>query len=764
MYKEIIKEIFVDVLRLFQSIDCKFNKSIFPHALQLSITGKCNSHCVMCNIWRNQREKDLSPEELSLILKDSLFKKIRSVGVSGGEPTLREDFNLIIDAIINNLKKLKSFTLLTNCINTKEVSEKIQIAYNKCKTKNIRFLALLSLDGIGQIHDLNRGTKNNFKNFEKVRACLEQKKIPFGTGTTITPINCYYVDDILDYCLDNNIKYFEFRLGVDIKRLFNEGYEKSHFFTKEQLFHLKMFFHKLTVLPKTRNDIFYKSIFEQLAYNKKRLAGCTWQKRGVTLGPSGEISYCSVRSPILGNAKQNSAFDIYKNNFDIREKIIESYCDDCKHDLRGPLLLKKELSVTFIKWRGYYHIFKKQVERKFKFIGLGSKIRNNKIYYPIKNPTEAWKKVLITGWWGTETAGDKAILGELLYFLKKINPIVDIYITSYNDYITKQTFYELNEKYREIVPIDKIPKQTIKNMDAIIIGGGPLEEIYEVKYIRDVFLLANNKHTDRVIFGVGIDPHLSNKYKRLISDLLKLSTRSFFRDKESYLLAQKYGVGGKCGYACDPSMAYIDRLKNGLKREKKDYIATLLRANTLEYIKDMSFGNLAKKNTALGAIFASVLNAVSKKENKHIYLLPMHSFFVGGDDRIYNRKVAEKSNNNFLLERTYLSLKELVSRVYSAEAVISMRYHGHLFPFALEIPFLSIDYTGKEGKVNNFLKKIHYNYSMSWNDINCDNLYKKLNDVLNDKEKIINEIKTEKARTLKQLKEVYNNVFNVSLF
>lgn len=759
--KKLIRLIYCDAKNLKNSFFYNFSKSNYPTALQLSITGKCNSHCVMCNVWKNQTKKELTPEELSIILQNKLFKKIKGVGVNGGEPTLRKDLCLIIRVIIKNLKNLKSLTILTNCVNSKEVSEKIKIAYDECEKNNINFFALLSLDGINKIHDLNRGTKGNFKNFEQIKKFLECNNIPFGAGMTITPINCYYVDDVFEYCVKNNIKKYKFRIGVDIKRIFNDGYEKNNTFSENQLFHLKNFFQKLTMLPGTKNNIFYKSLFGQLAYGKKRLAGCGWQKRGVTLGPNGEISYCSVKSPILGNAQKKSAFNLYKNNFNIRKNIIKNYCHDCKHDLSGPLSLKNVFLTILNNWILFYNNFKKQFQFKFKK-QINSKVKNKKIYYPNEYSVKKWKNILITGWYGTETAGDKAILGELLHFLNKINPNINIYITSYNKYITQKTFDELNNKYKKIIPIHNIPKKIVKISDAIIIGGGPLMEIAELKYIRDAFLSANNRYTDRIIFGCGINPNLSNRYAALISDIVKLSTKSFFRDKESYLLAKKYEIGGKFGYSCDPSIAYLDRLikKMKIENQNSNCITTLLRANTLEYLK-INDKELTKKNKKFSAIAANTLNNIIKEKNCSVKLLPMHSIITGGDDRLYNREIAKELNINYSIERNYLTLKQLILKINDSKIAISMRYHGHLFPFALGIPFVSIDYTSKNGKVHNFLNKINYHYSIPWEEVNNKNLYKKINEVFNNREKIRTQITQEKNRLLKQLNSNYNDIFKI---
>lgn len=750
--KKILKEMVKDLLFIARSLNYEYFHRCYPDTLQLLITKKCNSHCVMCNIWKNQSVPDLEADEIAAILGDKLFNKISGIGINGGEPTLREDFSSVIDIIFGSLKKLKSATLLTNCINEKDVIKKIRYAYDKSIARGIEFTVALSFDGLGDIHDLNRGTKDNFVSLQKVIGCLQQEDIPFFAGMTLTPINCYYAEDVLKFCLNNNIQ-INFRLGVEIKRLFNNKYEEQNKLSAEQLFHITGFFHKLSISKEPRS-LFYKSLYEQLAYGNKRSAGCAWKKSGVTLDANGDISYCSVRSPILGNALKKSAFSVYNDNLKIRREIIGKFCPDCKHDLNGLLSPKNAIKYVGEKWAQHCKtrkkIFKRAPCRKTKGI---------KIYSPAETSAVNWKKVLITGWYGTETAGDKAILGELLHFLRRTNPNIIVNITSYNKYVTEKTFKELNERYENIIDINSIPDKFIKESDAIIIGGGPLMAIEEMEHIRDVFLRANNAHTDRVIFGCGINVNLPKEYEVFLADILKLATKSFFRDRESLLLAEKYGIGGIRGFACDPSIAYVDRIvQNNPSKERKD-ISILVRENTFEYSEELQLND---KNEE----FCAMISAAAKKlidEGYQISLLPMHNFFIGGDDRIFNSCIREKINRSgCYLERSPLALNDLICKINDSECVVSMRYHGHLFPFAMEIPFFSVDYTGPGGKVNNFLNDINYPYSMVWDKFNVAVFLDKFKKMIASKKELSKQLANEKKKKLHELENIYRYVFKIN--
>src|SRR3989442_2555919 len=114
----------------------------------------------------------------------------------------------------------------------------------------------------------------------------------------------------------SDIQFWEFRLGVEIKRVYNDGYTSRYAFSAEQRFHLITFFDKLAEHPQVDplHRTFYRSLVGQMAYGLPRAAGCDWRSRGVTLDTRGNISYCSVQSPILASALEESAWSIYRRN------------------------------------------------------------------------------------------------------------------------------------------------------------------------------------------------------------------------------------------------------------------------------------------------------------------------------------------------------------------------------------------------------------------------------------------------------------------
>src|ERR1043166_2790477 len=71
-----------------------------PLKLRIGLTNRCNSKCIMCNIWKMVDNdapwlaEELRAEEIDKILdrNSRFFSNLNHISITGGEPTLRRDF------------------------------------------------------------------------------------------------------------------------------------------------------------------------------------------------------------------------------------------------------------------------------------------------------------------------------------------------------------------------------------------------------------------------------------------------------------------------------------------------------------------------------------------------------------------------------------------------------------------------------------------------------------------------------------------------
>jgi MoaA/NifB/PqqE/SkfB family radical SAM enzyme len=338
----------------------------YPEILQLPITYKCNSKCRVCNIWKISKE-EISLKDFENIIKDDVFKKIKAVGVNGGEPFILNNLEEYIKIIINNLPNLKSLNIITNGFLSDRILEKTEKIYEICKENGIKFDISVSLDGVASIHDQSRGLNDVFnKTFEtikKIKDNIHKYADNFSVACTISKINEDYLPELESFAKNNNIK-IKYRMAVDIKRLKNESIYKelnafSDFSSREFIF--RCFKKTPDLLDKFR----YYSIFTSIISDrKKRLLGCNWKNKGITLDPYGNIYYCAVRSKSIGNLVKKSGEDVFLDykNLDYRAGIVRS-CTTCAHDYEGKIYYKN-LTYFFVNfvfdvyWVNLYQIKK----------------------------------------------------------------------------------------------------------------------------------------------------------------------------------------------------------------------------------------------------------------------------------------------------------------------------------------------------------------------------------------------------------------------
>jgi Fe-coproporphyrin III synthase len=108
----------------------------------------------MCNIWKiKDNLPGIMPEDFS-----NLPKTLESVNITGGEPFLRMDLNLIIATIKNQCPKA-NIIISSNGFATDLITSQMQ----KIKEIDSEIGVAISIDGIGQAHEQIRGIEGGYE-------------------------------------------------------------------------------------------------------------------------------------------------------------------------------------------------------------------------------------------------------------------------------------------------------------------------------------------------------------------------------------------------------------------------------------------------------------------------------------------------------------------------------------------------------------------------------------------------------------------------
>ncbi|MBN48736.1 MAG: hypothetical protein CMN85_04285 [Spongiibacteraceae bacterium] len=317
--------------------------------------------------------------------------------------------------------------------------------------------------------------------------------------------------------------------------------------------------------------------------------------------------------------------------------------------------------------------------------------------------TPVVKRVLITGWYGTETAGDKAILMELIDELTERYGSCDIHITSIVPSYSQLSNDELGIQ-ATVHDLKNLPYERFGALDLVAFGGGPIMDSSQLQYISILFGWAKRRGVRTLLFGCGVGPLRKLDNVAFARQILESSDSAFFRDDESAQQAEELGYAGEKLIAADPGLRYAYRWKRRHQGspERKGLVA-MLRAQTVEYSSAAS-----GEQDRLSQVFSGFLTKlVERRDVNSISLVAMHSFWLGNDDRVYNSRIALPVSS--CLSEYPISapqtLEEILQAAVCAKFGMPMRFHGHIFLLAMGVPFIGVDYTGPGAKVGSLIRR-----------------------------------------------------------
>ena len=326
-------------------------------------------------------------------------------------------------------------------------------------------------------------------------------------------------------------------------------------------------------------------------------------------------------------------------------------------------------------------------------------------------------KITIIGWYGTETLGDRAILGGIINVLSHAFGDIEINLGSIFPFFSERTVNEDSDFFEKMtgkkIPISifdsKIPKKlkfAVKNSDILIMGGGPLMHIKELYMVNYAFKKAKKYGKKAIIFGCGIGPISNKKYQKTLIPILKNSDIIFLRDNKSLDTLSKITGGTqviktkKVIVSHDPAVIPCLYYKENNDRKQADYTAVNLRKFPILY---------SKKELNVDSMIIDFLNKLSENKSQKIKLVPMHYFSAGNDDREYFYYLLNRINDKskFEIQNFPLNLQQTIQTFADAEINIGMRYHSVVFQTLTNGNNYIIDYTDPlKGKIPGFIETI----------------------------------------------------------
>lgn len=304
---------------------------VMPEVAILPITYRCNAKCKMCGIGNLNDTEELSLAQYEGLFQDKIWKEgIRSVNITGGEPFLRGDISRIIELLAEGTTNLSSIVINTNGILTKRIIGEMEKILPMLSARKIVVFVYISLDGIGESHDMIRGVNGCFsiieKTIEELRKLLKVWEFKLVLNCTITNDNYHEIRTVLAYARQHNIEInYTYAMESDIY-FQNSLTELRNDNKRDLIVFLDELIHKdhLNSL-----STYYRGLIKMLQGNKRNMR-CILEDRGIFVHPSGDIYRCWVYEDKLGNLNEEKFEDIW-NNAATRCQVnnIKERCETC---------------------------------------------------------------------------------------------------------------------------------------------------------------------------------------------------------------------------------------------------------------------------------------------------------------------------------------------------------------------------------------------------------------------------------------------------
>jgi MoaA/NifB/PqqE/SkfB family radical SAM enzyme len=283
---------------------------LLPMNLTVSVTYNCPSRCATCDIWQKTVE-DLRPDEYVKIFR-SLGHAPMWVTVSGGDQFIRADlpqvFGLIREMLRPSVINLPMNGIITNRIETLLP----QIAKN---TQGSSLVCNLSIDDLGEKHDVIRGATHNYEKIIRTYGFLRelQKEYPHVTVGIHTVISKFNVDRIPEIYTElkklNPDSYItevaenRVELGTMVKDITPtpDQYAKAADFLMDKMREKRSKHPTGRLVESLRLE--YYQLVKRVLREKTQVIPCYAGWASAHLAPDGNVWGCCIRAETMGNVR-----------------------------------------------------------------------------------------------------------------------------------------------------------------------------------------------------------------------------------------------------------------------------------------------------------------------------------------------------------------------------------------------------------------------------------------------------------------------------
>lgn len=714
-----------------------------PYGINFAVTDNCNSKCVMCNVWVDKERNELSPQEIHDIFSNKSLSKVRHIGISGGEPTLRKDLVSCVSSILNAKPDLQSLSITSHGFNTSRWREFAADIAELCRRSCTNLTVNISVDGYGQLHDDVRRVTGGFDKVLKTIRILKSHNINIQLQCTISDKNAYGMSQLLEFAIENKIEII-YRIATEINRLRNTEIHDAFSLSINKASFVADFFRAERLHQQTRSlsrRMYYFSIADYLdGKSSERTFPCMFQSSGVFISSKGIISNCSVSDNSFGDVR---SMTLDKLLFSSRSKELlqqthTNKCRTCIHDQSGfwmPWDIAK-----FLILHGSLGKYVLTAKKTMSFLANTLNILLVSALWTSPHRPMKDKPALLIGAYGGEHVGDAAILGGVMLRLNKKYGLTKFVISSSRPNRTSRWLSCINlpnlSVSVDVIP-SKLQNKSLEKYSCVVYAGGPMMEL-PLLMSKHLYTISLAKKNGLSIFieGCGIGPIKTKLTKKIIFRILSLSSQISLRTKSSVDYAKdSFNISTQA--VRDPAFDYLETLpkKNthnpsGLIRVGLNLRPLWSKYNSSKLSEETVQAEYVLRLTKLMVM----LNEKYKRQIEFVFFA-MNADTLGMSDITMGYKLRKylPKDITYSVVEDELCIDQLVELVDSFDLIIAMRFHACIFSMSRNYSnIIGLDYQiGMNGKVQElFIDNGMKDKCFNIEDISLDDMSRVAHEIL----------------------------------
>jgi polysaccharide pyruvyl transferase WcaK-like protein len=362
------------------------------------------------------------------------------------------------------------------------------------------------------------------------------------------------------------------------------------------------------------------------------------------------------------------------------------------------------------------------------------------------------RHVTIVGWWGSETVGDIAILGQLLRELAAVSSDAPAQVVSFDAAETRRSLAMLKASDVPVLPLGLGSAWSLVSARALVFGGGPLMESPSLPLWALRATVARLAGARVVLYGNGIGPLRTMNTRHAVATLLRRSTQVALRDSTSVTWARERAPDVDIVQTFDPAYDYV-RSELELFVERRPVLALALRTPPATYLGS---GDAQMATETFLVAVAAALDEIMDRQPIELHGIVMHTGHADSDDHALYQMLRSRLRHP---DRLHVppgvhGVDDAIAAMQRARAVLTVRFHAMIFALATETPFVAIDYARPDGKVSASAADAGRSGDViSWDDVDAPRLVDRLSRALSSAPITAPDLKAAGACRLRLLRE-----------